>query len=62
MVGMLALGRKSISSRATGTGWITDADCGIDERRGKWRRALYLSARYERAWNAVEDVNCVLER
>ena len=29
MVGMLALGRKSMSSRATGTGWTTGADCGI---------------------------------
>ena len=28
MVGMLALGRKSMWGRATGTGWTTDADCG----------------------------------
>ena len=29
MVGMLALARKSLSSRATGTDWTPDADCGI---------------------------------
>ena len=38
MVGMLALGRKSLSSRATGTGWTPDADwyCFVrEEERGE---------------------------
>ena len=29
MIGILALEGKSTSSRATGTGWATDADCGV---------------------------------
>ena len=50
MVGMLVLGRNSLSSRAAGTGWTPDAGCGIaslEKRKEKKGLVPKLTGRKE---------------